>query len=111
MSSGYRRVEIVSAPGEVSRRGGIVDFFSPTAEEPVRIELFGDTVESLRAFDTDHQRSTRVLAEAVLGWARPSRTRPARKLSRSWHATWRMVPGVPARPSAACVLSGSGSSV
>ena len=55
---GYRRVDIVSAPGEVSRRGGIVDLFSPTADEPVRIELFGDTVDSIRAFDTDNQRST-----------------------------------------------------
>jgi transcription-repair coupling factor (superfamily II helicase) len=67
IAAGYRRVEIVSAPGEVSRRGGIVDVFSPLAEEPVRIELFGDTVESLRAFDTDHQRSTRGLDEAVIG--------------------------------------------
>ncbi len=67
MESGYRRVEVVSAPGEVSRRGGIVDIFSPTAEEPVRVEFFGDTVDSLRAFDTDHQRSTRILEEAVVG--------------------------------------------
>ena len=67
MASGYRRVEVVSAPGEISRRGGIVDIFPPAAEEPVRIELFGDTVDSLRAFDTDHQRSTRMLEEAVVG--------------------------------------------
>ena len=55
---GYRRVDIVSGPGEVSRRGGIIDLFPPTAGEPVRIELFGDMVESLRSFDTDNQRST-----------------------------------------------------
>ncbi len=64
---GYRRVETVSAPGEVSRRGGIVDVFPPQAEEPVRIELFGDTVDSLRAFDPDHQRSTGTLREVVVG--------------------------------------------
>jgi transcription-repair coupling factor (superfamily II helicase) len=64
---GYRRVDIVSAPGEVSRRGGIVDIFPPTADEPVRIELFGDTVDSLRCFDTDHQRSTGPLDEVVVG--------------------------------------------
>jgi transcription-repair coupling factor (superfamily II helicase) len=64
---GYRRVDIVSAPGEVSRRGGIVDIFPPAADEPVRIELFGDTVDSLRAFDTDHQRSTGKLDEIVVG--------------------------------------------
>jgi transcription-repair coupling factor (superfamily II helicase) len=67
MGLGYRRVDTVSAPGEVSRRGGIIDVFSPTADEPVRIELFGDTVESVRAFDTDHQRSTGQLEEAVVG--------------------------------------------
>jgi transcription-repair coupling factor (superfamily II helicase) len=64
MAAGYRRVDTVCAPGEVSRRGGIVDVFPPSADEPVRIELFGDAVDSLRAFDTDHQRSTRPLAEA-----------------------------------------------
>jgi len=72
MRAGYRRVEIVSAPGEVSRRGGIVDIFPPEAEEPVRLELFGESVESMRAFDTDHQRSTRILEEAVIGPASES---------------------------------------
>jgi transcription-repair coupling factor (superfamily II helicase) len=67
MRSGYRRVEIVSAPGEFSRRGGIIDIFPPDAEEPVRLELFGDTIDSIRAFDTDHQRSTGLLDRAVLG--------------------------------------------
>jgi transcription-repair coupling factor (superfamily II helicase) len=64
---GYRRVDIVSAPGEISRRGGIVDIFPPTASEPVRIELFGDAIESLRSFDTDHQRSTGRLEEIEIG--------------------------------------------
>jgi len=67
MRSGYRRVETVSAPGEFSRRGGIIDIFPPDAEEPVRIELFGDTVDSIRAFDTDHQRSTGPVDRAILG--------------------------------------------
>ena len=67
MASGYRRVDVVSGPGEVSRRGGIVDLFPPTTDEPVRIELFGDTVDSLRSFDTDHQRSTGTLREVVFG--------------------------------------------
>lgn len=67
LRGGYRRTDVVSAPGEVSRRGGIVDIFPPEAEEPVRIEFFGDSVESLRSFDTDHQRSTRALTEAALG--------------------------------------------
>ncbi|HEX6853032.1 MAG TPA: transcription-repair coupling factor [Candidatus Polarisedimenticolaceae bacterium] len=64
---GYRRVDVVAAPGEVSRRGGIVDIFPVESEEPVRIELFGETIESLRRFDTDHQRSTGALDRAVVG--------------------------------------------
>jgi transcription-repair coupling factor (superfamily II helicase) len=64
---GYRRVDIVGAPGEVSRRGGIVDIFPPTSAQPVRIELFGDTVDSLRSFDTDHQRSIGPLEEIEIG--------------------------------------------
>ena len=67
MGLGYRRVDTVSAPGDVSRRGGIVDVFPPTSAEPVRIELFGDTVESIRSFDTDHQRSTGQLDAVIIG--------------------------------------------
>lgn len=64
---GYKRADVVAAPGEVSRRGGIVDIFPVESEEPVRIELFGETIESLRRFDTDHQRSTGALDQAVVG--------------------------------------------
>ena len=67
MGLGYRRVDTVSSPGEVSRRGGIIDVFPPTAVEPVRIEMFGDTIESIRSFDTDHQRSTGMLEQMVVG--------------------------------------------
>lgn len=67
LRGGYRRVDVVAARGEISRRGGIVDLFAPDAEEPVRIEFFGDTVESIRSFDTDHQRSTGTLSEAAYG--------------------------------------------
>ncbi len=67
MACGYKRVDTVTSPGEISRRGGIVDVFPPEAEEPIRIELFGEAVESLRSFDTDHQRSTGMLEEATIG--------------------------------------------
>jgi transcription-repair coupling factor (superfamily II helicase) len=67
LRAGYRRVDTVAAPGEISRRGGIVDIYPPEADEPVRIELFGDTVESLRSFDPDHQRSTGALDGAEIG--------------------------------------------
>jgi transcription-repair coupling factor (superfamily II helicase) len=55
---GYAREDPVTAPGQVARRGGIVDVFPSDAAEPVRIEFFGDTVEGLRRFDPDTQRAT-----------------------------------------------------
>jgi transcription-repair coupling factor (superfamily II helicase) len=54
---GYTRTGIVTAPGDFSARGGIIDVFPPGREAPVRIEFFGDTVESLREFDVLTQRS------------------------------------------------------
>ncbi len=58
MSAGYVRVDLVSAMGEFSRRGGIVDFFPPEGAGPVRVEFWGEQVESLRSFDPETQRST-----------------------------------------------------
>jgi transcription-repair coupling factor (superfamily II helicase) len=54
---GYAREDPVTAPGQTARRGGIVDVFPSDREEPVRIEFFGDTVESLRRFDPETQRT------------------------------------------------------
>ena len=51
------RVEVVEVAGEFSLRGGILDVFPPDAAEPVRIEFFGDEVESIRPFDAETQRS------------------------------------------------------
>jgi transcription-repair coupling factor (superfamily II helicase) len=62
---GYAREDPVTAPGQVARRGGILDVFPSDRTEPVRIELFGDTVESLRLFDPDTQRATGPLEELV----------------------------------------------
>lgn len=56
-SIGYARTEMVDLPGQFAVRGGIVDVFSPEALRPVRIELLGDTVESVREFDPRTQRS------------------------------------------------------
>ncbi len=56
--SGYRAVSQVSEPGEFAVRGGIIDFFPTGREDPIRIELFGDEVETLRLFDPVTQRST-----------------------------------------------------
>jgi transcription-repair coupling factor (superfamily II helicase) len=54
---GFQRMEAVEVPGEFSRRGGILDVYSPDAEAPYRIELFGDEIESLRQFSVQTQRS------------------------------------------------------
>jgi len=55
--SGYVEDDPVTDPGEFSLRGGILDVFPPHLEKPVRLEFFGDQIESLRAFDADSQRS------------------------------------------------------
>ncbi len=55
--NGYRRAETVREPGEYAVRGGIVDLFPPGTDEPLRIDLFGDTVEAIRSFDPMSQLS------------------------------------------------------
>ena len=57
LERGMVRAEVVEVPGEFSLRGGIVDVFPTDATEPVRIEFFGDEVESIRPFDAESQRS------------------------------------------------------
>ncbi|MDY7080390.1 MAG: CarD family transcriptional regulator, partial [Chloroflexota bacterium] len=54
---GYEPVSVVEAPGQFSHRGGILDIFPPSDSLPVRIELFGSQIESLRRFDPATQRS------------------------------------------------------
>jgi transcription-repair coupling factor (superfamily II helicase) len=64
--TGFERVEFVYEPGQFSVRGGIVDIFSYGNDKPYRIELYGDTVESVRRFDPQDQLSVERLAEAVI---------------------------------------------
>jgi transcription-repair coupling factor (superfamily II helicase) len=64
--NGYARASTVSEKGEFAIRGGVIDVFPPTAEEPVRLDLFGDTLESIRGFDPETQRSTRQLKDVSL---------------------------------------------
>ena len=54
---GYTRVDVVNLKGQFAIRGGIVDIYSPDADYPVRMELFGDDIDSLRSFDCDSQMS------------------------------------------------------
>jgi transcription-repair coupling factor (superfamily II helicase) len=64
--AGYDRQVTCEMPGQYSVRGGIIDVFSPEAPQPVRIELLGDTIESIRAFDPNTQRSTNPMERATL---------------------------------------------
>jgi len=66
VATGYESTSLVTRVGEFSRRGGIIDFFSPLHENPARLEFFGDAIESLRAFDPETQRSTGEIREAVV---------------------------------------------
>jgi transcription-repair coupling factor (superfamily II helicase) len=63
---GYERVTTVDTVGQWSVRGGIVDVFSPARATPVRLELDGDQVESIRAFDPSTQRSTELLPSVAI---------------------------------------------
>ncbi len=65
-AGGYVREEPIFGPGQLSVRGGIIDVWSPDAAAPVRIEFFGDTVESIRSFDPDSQLSTGQLKEIAI---------------------------------------------
>ena len=63
---GYSPVTEVAGRGEFARRGGIVDVFPPSMDLPIRIEFFGDEIDSLRAFDPTDQRTTGKVEHAVL---------------------------------------------
>jgi len=61
---GYSRCEQVEGPGQFALRGGILDFFSPTNDDPVRCEFFGDEIDSMGLFDISTQRRIEALNEA-----------------------------------------------
>jgi transcription-repair coupling factor (superfamily II helicase) len=65
-SVGYTHMDLVEMPGQFTRRGGILDVYSPEADRPVRIEFFGDEIETIRKFDPETQRSQSGLDEAQL---------------------------------------------
>ncbi len=82
---GFERTDSVDMPGQFAHRGGIIDIFSPVTSrpdeacgpgglsepEPVRIEFFGDQIESIRVIDLDTQRSTRNVREVAVAADRP----------------------------------------
>src|SRR6266702_7868079 len=65
-SVGYNSTDVVEMPGEYALRGGILFVYSPEADRPVRIEFFGDEMESIRKFDPTTQRSSSPADEAIL---------------------------------------------
>jgi transcription-repair coupling factor (superfamily II helicase) len=65
-SVGYSAMDIVEMPGQFTRRGGILDVYSPEMDRPVRIDFFGDEIESIKKFDPESQRSSTPLDEAAL---------------------------------------------
>jgi transcription-repair coupling factor (superfamily II helicase) len=65
-SIGYAQMDIVEMPGQFTRRGGILDVYSPEMDRPVRFDFFGDEIESIRKFEPESQRSSTPLDEALL---------------------------------------------
>ena len=66
VSVGYTRVDVVDMPGQVTVRGGILDVYGPEMERPVRVDFFGDEIESIRRFDPETQRSSTSIDEVLL---------------------------------------------
>ncbi|MEK5499509.1 transcription-repair coupling factor [Bacillus sp. FSL M8-0168] len=67
---GYERTDMVAAPGEFSIRGGIIDVYSLTEDNPIRIELFDTEIDSIRTFSSDDQRSLETRDEVTIGPAK-----------------------------------------
>lgn len=67
---GYTRTDMVASPGEFSVRGGIIDIYPLTEENPIRIELFDTEIDSIRFFNIDDQRSAGTVKEILIGPAR-----------------------------------------
>jgi len=63
---GYVPADVVEMPGQYAVRGGLLDVYSPEADRPVRVEFFGDEIESMRKFDPGSQRSSNPVDEVVL---------------------------------------------
>ena len=65
-SAGYSRCGMVEGPGQFAVRGGIVDIFSPAADFPVRVEFFGDEIDTMGYFDTTTQRRTENIEDLIV---------------------------------------------
>ncbi|MCB9450139.1 MAG: transcription-repair coupling factor [Anaerolineaceae bacterium] len=89
LALGYEPAPIVVQPGTFSRRGGVVDIFPLTSDDPIRIEFFDDEIESLRVFNPTTQRSANTLDKVVIPPARealPEHTPPLAAHLADWFA-------------------------
>ena len=66
IQGGYQETVLVEDPGDFAIRGGLIDLFPPLYPDPIRIEFFGDTVESIRTFSAADQRSLKPISEVTL---------------------------------------------
>ena len=80
LAAGYRRAPVVEDAGTFAVRGGVVDLFPPLYGFPVRLELYGDELESLRAFDPATQRTLRALESVTVSPARETIATPGADL-------------------------------
>ncbi|MAT14631.1 MAG: transcription-repair coupling factor [Planctomyces sp.] len=71
VEQGFQRVAAITEPGEFSLHGGILDLYPADTFEPVRVELFGDEIESIRAFDPETQRKTEDLEQVSFTLIKP----------------------------------------
>ncbi len=107
---GYYAVPRVESPGDFARKGGILDVFSVSYENPLRIELFGDTIESLRLFDATTQRSLEETKTALVPPCSPLHSfcprttcgAPRKRSPRARAATNPNVPGCRIPSTSAC---------
>jgi transcription-repair coupling factor (superfamily II helicase) len=66
VEAGYEHESMVDGPGQISVRGGVIDLYPSDASSPVRLELFGDEIESLRTFDPASQRSAEAVERVII---------------------------------------------
>lgn len=89
VAQGYQPADVVETLGEFSRRGGILDVFSPDAEAPHRVEFFGDEVESIRQFSPQTQRSLGEVEQAqwsgMANWTEQSANSSQKSVMQTGH--------------------------
>jgi transcription-repair coupling factor (superfamily II helicase) len=90
VSLGYEPVNTVIAPGQFARRGGLLDFWPPADPQPIRLEFFGDEIDTLRCFDPATQRTVQTIQRLV--------ATPAREYLVSPNSPVQPKPGSPQQP-------------